>query len=118
MDNFIELVYCPQEVGKIIKDKWNEAIIVDASDEVHPERFEVTIPNITEDDFYPFAIKEGFVQDCLGFQLMLQSLKFPEHKHNPFGKYERGQDDHIINNHADTKSKIDKWIAAANVNSK
>jgi hypothetical protein len=39
---------------------------------VHTERFEVKIPGVTEDEFYPFAIKEGFARACFALELMLQ----------------------------------------------
>src|SRR3990170_493133 len=88
-----ELVYAGSDVERIIKKKYPEAVIKDASDEAHIERFELEIPNIVDDEFYPFAISGGFALDCLGFQITLQSLGFPEYK--------------------DNKEKIARWIKAS-----
>ena len=72
-----ELVYADTRAEKVIKDKWPEAKIVDASDAIHEERFEVEV-DATEDEFYPFAIQEGFALCCLGLQVMI--MKGKEHK--------------------------------------
>ena len=65
-----DLIYAPAEVEKIIKDKYPSVKITDASDEIHRERFEMELPDITEDEFYPFAIEEGFAQCCICFEMM------------------------------------------------
>ncbi len=65
-----ELVYCDYEVRGIIVKKFPDMIITDASDYVHEDRFEVKSDTVTEDEFYPFAIDEGFALCCFGFQLM------------------------------------------------
>lgn len=75
-----DLIYAGGDVANIIKEKYPSAIIKDASDYIHTERFEVEIPNVTDDDFYPFAIREGFAQCCFSFNLLLTSLSFPESK--------------------------------------
>jgi hypothetical protein len=69
---FKELVYGPISVQDLIRSKWPDAVFNDASDIVHTERFEVKIPGVTEDGFYPFAIKEGFARACFALELMLQ----------------------------------------------
>ncbi len=75
-----DLIYASREVEDIIKKKYPEAKITDASDYIHTERFELSIEGIEDDEFYPFAIKEGFARCCLGFEMILQSLRFPESK--------------------------------------
>jgi len=109
--DFYELVYADKSVESLILSKFPNTVIKNASDFVHTERFEVEIPEITEDEFYPFAIKEGFVKCCLGFEIILQSLAFPE-PNLAFGKYERGQNE-VLLTHKETKEKIEKWIKIA-----
>jgi len=68
-----DLIYAPIEVENIIKAKYPQAKISDASDDIHRERFEMTLEGIEEDEFYPFAIKEGFARCCITFEMrMLQ----------------------------------------------
>jgi len=95
-----ELVYSGKDVEKLVKDKWPSSKTKDASDEIHIERFELEIPDMTEDEFYPFAIKEGFARCCLSFVFLLESLKFPESRDHP-------------GEHKETKEKIEKWITLA-----
>ena len=95
-----ELVYAGTEVEELIRKKYPGAVLKDASDYIHTERFELTIPEVTQDEFYPFAIKEGFAECCFGFALMLASLKFPEFKDGRL-------------KHEDTSAKIQKWIDLA-----
>jgi len=99
-DKFYDLIYGPREVEGVIKGKYPDAKIKDASDYIHTERFECEIEGVSEDEFYPFAIREGFVKCCFGFVLLLESLKFPEFKDQP-GKHE------------ETKTKIENWIKIA-----
>ncbi len=75
-----ELIYAGKEVEDIIKKKYPNAEVKDASDYIHTERFEVEIPGITDDEFYPLAIKEGFIKCCLGFEILFESLRFKETK--------------------------------------
>jgi hypothetical protein len=93
-----ELVYAGGDVAKIIKEKYPSAVIEDASDYIHTERFEVEISDITDDDFYPFAIREGFAECCFSFNLLLMSLKFPESK---------------TIKPKDNEAKIRKWLEMA-----
>ena len=65
-----QLLYAPKEVEDLVRREYPDAIITDASDEVHPERFEVEIPNADEDTFYLFAIRQGFVGTSLSWGLM------------------------------------------------
>jgi len=68
---FRELVYS-YEPQQVLLTKWPRAVIKDASDYIHTERIEVSIEGVTDDEFYPFALKEGFALDCLGFQIMMR----------------------------------------------
>ena len=89
-----DLIYADSTVESIIKKKYPQAQIKDASDYIHTERFECEIPDVTEDEFYPFALIEGFAEGCLVFEITLQSLKFK-------------------GDHAEEKAKLDKWLASA-----
>ena len=93
-----ELVYAGHEVEDIIKKKYPQAEIKDASDYIHTERFELSIPDIDDDEFYPFAIREGFARCCLGFEVMVGSMGFPESK---------------TLKPKENKAKIEAWIAQA-----
>jgi len=66
-----ELVYGGVRVEKLIKKKYPSAKIRDASDYVHPERFEVEIEGIPEEEFYRFAIRSGFAKLCFIFRCKL-----------------------------------------------
>jgi hypothetical protein len=66
-----ELIYGPKEVIGVIKKKYPQAKFKDASDFIHEDRFSVIIPDIEEDEFYPFAIKEGFADLCLRLMILL-----------------------------------------------
>ena len=74
---FTELMYSGKDVEELIKKRFPQAQIVDASDYIHTERFEVTIEDITTEEFYPWAISEGIARECFGLELRLQSLGFP-----------------------------------------
>ena len=93
-----ELIYAGKEVEELVKKKYPQAVIKDASDFVHRERFECEISDVTEDDFYPFAISKGFARCCLGFELHIESLRFPEREQNK---------------HKETETRIEKWIQSA-----
>jgi len=93
-----ELVYAGGEVEDIIKAKYPQSVIKDASDYIHTERFELSIEGVGDDEFYPFAIKEGFARNCLGFEVMLLSIGSPKTKSlHP----------------AENKEKLDRWIELA-----
>lgn len=66
-----ELIYAGGEVENVIKVEYPEVKIKDASDDIHTERFECELDGIEEDEFYIFAIRNGFAECCLGFQLMM-----------------------------------------------
>lgn len=69
------LVYAGKDVEELLKKEYPECKITDASDYIHTERFEFEEDNIEEDDFYIFAIRNGFALNCLGFNLKLHSQK-------------------------------------------
>lgn len=62
---FRELVY-DESVRIYIQENWPDAVFTDASDEIHEGRFEVEIAGITEDEFYPVALAEGWFLSLLG----------------------------------------------------
>ncbi len=97
---FHDLIYCPKEVEEVIKKRYPNAKITDASDAIHIERFECRIEGVGKDEFYPFAIREGFAGCCLGFNIALQSLRFPEPKGHP-------------GEHKETEDKIKTWIESS-----
>ena len=67
-----ELIYGNSELQEIIKKKFPEAIFEDTSDDIHSGRFQVIIEDREKikDDFYIFAIREGFARNCFVLQLM------------------------------------------------
>lgn len=99
-----ELVYAGSDVEKIIKDKYPQAKIADASDDIHTERFELELDGVSENEFYPFAISEGFARCCFGFELHFESLRFPETKSS--------------RSHKETKEMIEKWCESAKIMNK
>ena len=92
-----DLIYAGADVEQIILSKYPEAKITDASDGIHTERFEMDVET-EEDEFYPFAIKEGFARCCFNISMLLGTLKFPESK---------------TIKPKESKAKLEKWIALA-----
>jgi len=73
--NFHELIYCESSLQDVIKKEFPESVFKDASDIV-TDRFsvDINIPNENiEDEFYVFAIKQGFARHCLLFELMIHT---------------------------------------------
>jgi len=70
-----ELVYAENDVADLIIAQWPNTVITDASDYIHTERFEVDIEGVEPDDFYSFAINEGFALNCLSLRLATMSGK-------------------------------------------
>jgi hypothetical protein len=66
-----ELVYDRKIFEEIVK-KYPNTRWEDASDEIHEERYEVDIPEVTEQEFYKVALENGWANDCLGFCLKLR----------------------------------------------
>ena len=93
-----ELIYAGREVENLIRRKYPNTVIKDASDYIHTERFECELPGVDKEDFYPWAIREGFAETCIGFSLLLNSLKFTETKEYP---------------HKETKEKLERWTTKA-----
>lgn len=73
-DKFTELVYCDQACVEI-KEKFPQAVFEDASDIVHEERQAVTIPGIDKLEFYEWAVKNGWADLCIGFNVLLRTDK-------------------------------------------
>lgn len=69
-----ELIYAGREVEDLVRKKYPDAVLTDASDYIHTERFEFDA-GCDKDEFYIFAIREGFAEACLGFSLMMRDLK-------------------------------------------
>lgn len=67
-----ELIYAP-EAEAIIASAYPNAQFKDASDDIHPGRFEVTIKGLHQKAFWKFAVEQGFALDCLGFELKRRS---------------------------------------------
>jgi hypothetical protein len=98
-NKFYDLIYAGSDVEKIIKDKYPQTKITDVSDFIHTERFECEIEGVTDDEFYPFAIREGFCRGCFAFELLMEGLKYPELKNGP--------------KHKETIDKIQGWCELA-----
>lgn len=75
VNKFHELIYDSQEVADWITKKYPSAVIRDASDYIHEERFEVDIPNCDDYEFYKFAFDMGFIGSCLIFRLRCGTSK-------------------------------------------
>lgn len=73
---FTELVY-DAEARDFISAAWPQATFEDASSELRPGRFSVTIPGITAMDFYPPIMIEGWAGACFGFEL---SMRLPDRR--------------------------------------
>lgn len=98
-EKFYDLIYAGGDVEGIIKKKYPFAKIKDASDYIHTERFEVEIEGVTDEEFYPFAISEGFGSCCFTVALLLAGLKFKELKDGP--------------KHSETIEKLQRWADKA-----
>lgn len=70
----IELVY-DAETAPLIRKRFPNARIEDASDFIHESRIEVELPDEERAVFYKHAIREGFAEACLGFQLWMRGTK-------------------------------------------
>ena len=70
--NMIDLIY-DDAAKKFIFKRFPGAQFRDASDEVHEGRFEVELPDSDRDTFYKAALKEGWYEVSLRFQLMLSA---------------------------------------------
>jgi hypothetical protein len=66
-----DLIYCGKDVEEIIKKRFPNAVIKDASDYVHDERFSIEDEDLNEDEYYPFIIKEGIGGCSFNLQLMM-----------------------------------------------
>jgi len=68
-----EVVYAGSDVEALILKRWPNAKITDASDWIHTERFECTIPDLDSDEFYVWAILEGYAGECLAFNVIMRA---------------------------------------------
>ncbi len=69
---FFELIYAGHDVEDLCQKQWPDCKIGDASDYIHTERFKFEA-EIEDDEFYPFAIKNGFADCCLTLQVMMKT---------------------------------------------
>lgn len=71
-DEFMELVYNP-DAAPIIFKHFPNAYFSDASDDIHDGRFQVILNwELDRNKFYTMMILEGFVRDCLCFELNIR----------------------------------------------
>lgn len=70
----IELVY-DKAAWEVIKQRFPNAQMEDASDEIHESRIQVILPDADRDAFYKHAIREGYYEVCFGFQIMARDEK-------------------------------------------
>ena len=68
---FHELVYSGEVVKDKIRARFPSLQITDAPDDFYTEVFEV-VGDISKDDFYVFAIREGFATVCFSFAMMVR----------------------------------------------
>jgi len=66
-----EMVYSDRAVLDLLRVRFPSALFEDASDEFRPHRFCIEV-DVTKEEFYLFALREGFALACFGFQVMLQ----------------------------------------------
>jgi len=87
----IDLIYDTIEAQKVILKKFPEARFQDASDDIHPDRFEVDIEIENEDKWWEFCVKAGLGVVSLGFQLRLRN-------------------EHNKDKHKEFIDKVTKWV--------
>jgi hypothetical protein len=68
----MEFVY-DSAAEPIIRERFPYAQIEDASDYIHENRIQVSLPDADRDAFYKHAIREGYCDVCLGFQVMIRT---------------------------------------------
>ena len=66
-----DCIYLPYNGKEMLrlKERFPEAWFKNASDFVHPERFEIEVPNVTRKEFTKALIEEGLFDVSLGLQL-------------------------------------------------
>lgn len=73
----VDLIYLSHEgdyaeLRAEIQRAFPHAKLADASDDIHPHRFEVALPDEERDGFYKFLIREGFALASLGIQMLMR----------------------------------------------
>lgn len=58
------------EAMPLVRERWPDAVIEDASSPLREGRFQVTVPGATCDDFYPWLLSVGFT--CLEIELVVR----------------------------------------------
>lgn len=67
----IDLIYDNKAWSEIHKAV-PEATLEDASDDIHTDRIQVTIPDESRDVYFKAAIRTGYCDVSLGFQIMVR----------------------------------------------
>lgn len=69
-DEFAEVVY-DRGALSTVEQYFSDALLGDASDEIHEGRFEVWLRKEQRDDFYVKMLNHGWARACFGFMLMV-----------------------------------------------
>lgn len=75
-----DLIYDSSEIADLIKKEFPDAVITDATDFIHTERFEIDIPSLTcsDEKFYIFLMRIGAAVTSFTFQLWLYGHNRPQ----------------------------------------
>jgi len=68
-----------EEAKTRIKEKFPDAIIEDASDEIHEGRFSVKMDDKNEREYFKHLIREGFIKCSLDFNVKSMGNDKEEH---------------------------------------
>jgi hypothetical protein len=80
MNSLYDLIYCPRSLAKDLLTKYPDAIIEDASDDIHPERFSIRVED-TKKNYFKNVILSGIFEVSFLFQMAMRKLEdFPELK--------------------------------------
>ena len=83
-DNMFDLIYCENdkdetEITALIRKEFPQAIIADANDNIHSNRFSVSMDRSFEDKFLVFAIVQGFGMCSFTINLMTMDKEKQPH---------------------------------------
>ena len=59
------------ELVKTIKDRWPTATVIVTTDTVYGTRMSIAISDVSEDEFYPWAMMDGYALSCRGLQVLM-----------------------------------------------
>jgi len=60
---------------QIIKEAYPDLVVEDARDFIHTNHVAIRVPNVTNEEFYKFAVEEGFAEVLLGFHIQIMRDK-------------------------------------------